>query len=132
MSPMPTNLHRYHAAGYLHFVTTSCYQRRPLLGTVQNRDLFLDTMEQVRRRYRFVIARTVDLEQLSPLRHGQTRTSADQSSTEIQSAGAKHRITNCKPIGRLRRPSGFVVPTRRKSRRVGQPTLAAMHAVAVE
>ena len=52
---MPTNLHRYYGAGYLHYITTSCYQRRPLLGTAQNRDLFLEVMEQVRRRYRFVV-----------------------------------------------------------------------------
>jgi len=52
---MPTNLHRYYGAGHLHFITTSCYQRRPLLGAPQNRDLFLEVMEQVRRRYRFVI-----------------------------------------------------------------------------
>ena len=52
---MPTKLHRYYGAGYLHFITTSCYQRSPLLGTSQNRDLFLEAMEQVRRRYRFVV-----------------------------------------------------------------------------
>lgn len=52
---MPTNLHRYYGAGYLHFITTSCYQRRALLGTPQNRDLFLEVMERVRRRYRFVV-----------------------------------------------------------------------------
>jgi len=52
---MPTNLHRCYGAGYLHYITTSCYQRRPLLGTAQNRDLFLEVMEQVRRRYRFVV-----------------------------------------------------------------------------
>jgi putative transposase len=52
---MPAKLHRYHGAGYLHFITTSCYQRRPLLSTPQNRDLFLEVMEQVRRRYRFVV-----------------------------------------------------------------------------
>src|SRR5579863_8153823 len=45
---MPTNLHRHYGAGYLHFLTTSCYQRRPLLGTARNRDLFLEVMEQVR------------------------------------------------------------------------------------
>lgn len=52
---MPTRLHRYYGAGYLHFITTSCYQRRPLLGTRQNRDLFLEVLERVRRRYRFVV-----------------------------------------------------------------------------
>jgi|SRR5579863_3414410 len=53
---MPTNLHRYHGAGYLHFMTTSCYQRKALLGRPQDRDLFLEVMERVRRRYRFVVA----------------------------------------------------------------------------
>jgi hypothetical protein len=46
---MPTNLHRYYGAGYLHFITTSCYRRRALLGTPQSRDLFLQVMERVRR-----------------------------------------------------------------------------------
>jgi putative transposase len=52
---MPNRLHRYYGAGYLHFITTSCYQRRALLGNRQNRDLFLEVLEQVRRRYHFVI-----------------------------------------------------------------------------
>ncbi len=52
---MPRRLHRYYGAGYLHFITTSCYQRRALLGKKQHRDLFLEVLEQVRRRYRFVI-----------------------------------------------------------------------------
>ena len=52
---MPRRLHRYYGAGYFHFITTSCYQRRPLLDSAANRTLFLDVLEQVRRRYRFVV-----------------------------------------------------------------------------
>ena len=52
---MPTNLHRYYGAGYSHFITTSCYQRRPLLGTPRSRDLFLEVLEQVRQRHQFVV-----------------------------------------------------------------------------
>jgi putative transposase len=52
---MPHKLHRYYGAGYLHFITTSCYQRRPLLSSANNRDLFLEVLERVRRRYRFVV-----------------------------------------------------------------------------
>ena len=52
---MPTNLHRSYGAGYSHFITTSCYQRRPLLGTPRARDLFLDVMEQIRQRHQFVV-----------------------------------------------------------------------------
>jgi putative transposase len=52
---MPKRLHRYYGAGYLHFITTSCYQRKLLLGTARARDLFLEMLEQVRRRFRFVV-----------------------------------------------------------------------------
>jgi len=52
---MPPRLYRCNGAGYLHFVTTSCYQRRPLLGTAGIRDLFLQVLEQTRRQYGFVV-----------------------------------------------------------------------------
>jgi putative transposase len=52
---MPNRLHRYYGAGYSHFITTSCYRRLPLLGNPCNRDLFLQVLEQVRRRYGFVV-----------------------------------------------------------------------------
>ncbi|HET7206891.1 MAG TPA: transposase [Terriglobales bacterium] len=47
--------YRYYGAGYLHFITTSCYQRLPLLGSAKARDLFVRALEQVRRRYHFVV-----------------------------------------------------------------------------
>jgi len=52
---MPNRLHRYYGAGYLHFITTSCYQRRPLLNSPENRDLFLEVLERVRKRYHFIV-----------------------------------------------------------------------------
>jgi len=52
---MPNRLHRSYGAGYAHFFTTSCYRRLPLLGTASLRDLFLYVLEQVRRRYRFLV-----------------------------------------------------------------------------
>jgi len=52
---VPNKLHRYYGAGYLHFITTSCYQRLPLLAYAQNRDLLLRVLEGVRRRYHFVV-----------------------------------------------------------------------------
>jgi REP-associated tyrosine transposase len=52
---MPNRLHRYYGAGYSHFITTSCYQRLPLLASPRNRDQFLSVLEQVRRRYRFAV-----------------------------------------------------------------------------
>jgi putative transposase len=52
---MPRNLTRYYGAGDLHFITCSCYRRQPLLGTTRRRDLFLTVLDQVRRRYPFVV-----------------------------------------------------------------------------
>jgi putative transposase len=52
---MRRNLKRYYGAGDLHFITCSCYQRRPLLGTPQRRDLFLSVLERMRIRYQFVV-----------------------------------------------------------------------------
>jgi putative transposase len=53
---MPSRLRRYYGTGHLHFITTSCYQRRALLGEPANRDLFLEVLERVRLRYHFVVA----------------------------------------------------------------------------
>jgi REP element-mobilizing transposase RayT len=49
-------LRRIYGLGYLHFITFSCYRRLPMLDSAKRRDLFLRTLEQVRRRYRFVVA----------------------------------------------------------------------------
>jgi putative transposase len=53
--PVPKNLKRYYGAGDLHFITGSCYQRQPWLGSAQRRDLLLAVLEQVRRRYGVVV-----------------------------------------------------------------------------
>jgi putative transposase len=52
---MRRNLKRYYGAGDLHFITCSCYRRQPLLGTARRRDLLLMVLEQVRKRYEFVV-----------------------------------------------------------------------------
>ena len=52
---MPSGLKRYYGAHDLHFITCSCYRRRPLLGTSHHRDLLLELLEEVRRRHRFVV-----------------------------------------------------------------------------
>jgi len=54
-SLVPNQLRRYYGAGHLHFITTSCFRRMPLLARPQCRDLFLEVLERVRRRYRFVV-----------------------------------------------------------------------------
>ena len=51
--PQRNPLRRYYGRGDLHFITTSCYRRKPFLGTDHARDMFLKVLEQVRRLYRF-------------------------------------------------------------------------------
>lgn len=52
---MPARLRRAYGTGYLHFITFSCYQRRPLLGGPRSRDLFLRILEETRSRYEIVV-----------------------------------------------------------------------------
>ena len=52
---MPTGLKRYYGTGGLHFITCSCYQRQPWLGTPARRTLFLNILEEVRRAYDFTV-----------------------------------------------------------------------------
>jgi putative transposase len=48
---MTAGLKRFQQQRCLHFITFSCYQRRPFLGTVEARNLFEDELERVRRWY---------------------------------------------------------------------------------
>jgi putative transposase len=52
---VPKGLKRFYGASYLHFITSSCYRRRALLHSAARRDLFLQTLEQVRLRYEFAV-----------------------------------------------------------------------------
>ena len=48
---MPDGLKRLHYSGQSHFLTFSCYHRRPLLAQMQMQNAFLLALEQVRRRF---------------------------------------------------------------------------------
>jgi len=52
---MPWGLKRYYGTGCLHFITWSCYRRKPLLGNPARRDLVLTILELMRVRYRFAV-----------------------------------------------------------------------------
>jgi putative transposase len=47
---------RYQQTGEFHFLTFSCYHRRPYLSAVAAMELFEDALERVRQRYFFAIA----------------------------------------------------------------------------
>jgi len=53
---MTEGLRRFYGGRDLHFLTFSCYQRQPLFNTTARRDLFLQILERMRRRYRFVVS----------------------------------------------------------------------------
>ena len=48
-------LERRYGLGHLHFITCSCYRRKPLLATPRARDLFLKILADVRHRYDFAL-----------------------------------------------------------------------------
>jgi putative transposase len=52
---MPKTLHRFYGGNDLHFLTFSCYGRLPFLNSPGHCDLFLQSLERIRRRYRFVV-----------------------------------------------------------------------------
>jgi putative transposase len=47
---------RYHQSGGFHFLTWSCYHRRPFLTAVGAMELFEDALERVRLHYQLVVA----------------------------------------------------------------------------
>lgn len=53
MSPSPI---RYHNSGKTHFITFSCYQRRPLLSTPASRRSFEMLLERTRQWYGFFVS----------------------------------------------------------------------------
>ncbi len=48
-------LHRFYGGRDLHFLTFSCYRRQPFFNNALRRDLFLQILDRVRRRYRLVV-----------------------------------------------------------------------------
>ena len=48
---MPSGLRRYHDTGHSHFVTFSCYQRRPLLEPSRACNVLLHALEEMRKKF---------------------------------------------------------------------------------
>jgi putative transposase len=53
---MTEGLHRFYGGKDLHFLTFSCYHRQPFLNSAARRDLFLQILERIHRRYRLVVS----------------------------------------------------------------------------
>ena len=52
---MPWGLKRFHESGQAHFITFTCFHRRPLLESAQARHIFELALERVRRKYQLCI-----------------------------------------------------------------------------
>jgi putative transposase len=52
---MKGELVRYQQTGKFHFITFSCYRRRPYLTPVATKELFEEALERIRLRYLFVV-----------------------------------------------------------------------------
>ncbi len=52
---MPRNLKRYFGNGDLHFLTFSCFGRRPLLAPITARNVFVEALEELRKRHQFEV-----------------------------------------------------------------------------
>ena len=70
---MKHRLERRYGLGHLHFVTCSCYRRKPLLGTERARSLFLKILAEVRERYDFALIGYVVMPEHIHLLMGESR-----------------------------------------------------------
>jgi putative transposase len=52
---MPCGLRRFQESGQSHFVTFSCYRRRPYFANAEMFDQFVPTLEDMRRRFELCI-----------------------------------------------------------------------------
>src|SRR5690242_15113771 len=50
---MPERLKRIYGFGHLHFITFSCYDRLPLLGSARARNVFVRILHRTREEYGF-------------------------------------------------------------------------------
>jgi len=50
---MKNKLRRYYGRKELHFITFSCYQRRPFLNSLRAKTVLIKILEEVRTRYQF-------------------------------------------------------------------------------
>jgi putative transposase len=98
---VPRDLQRFYGGRDLHFLTFSCYQRQPLLSA-KRCDLFLEILERVRRRYRFVVLGYVVMPEHVHLLVSEPQ--RETLSTAIQAL----------KLAFVRKLSGSVVPTSRK------------------
>jgi REP-associated tyrosine transposase len=96
---MRNKLKRFYGQGHLHLVTFSCYRRRPLLGTVRARNLFVKTLGEVRKRYGFLLVGCVVMPEHVHLLIGEPKEGTPSTVLQV----LKQRVS--RPLRGKRRPS---------------------------
>ncbi len=105
---MPKGLRRWYGGGDLHYITCSCYQRRPFLGSTSRRDLFLKIFEEVRRKYEFQVVGYVVMPEHIHLLIGEP----DEGSVAVTMQVLKQRVSRQSfAKGRSRFPEDSVPPS---------------------
>jgi len=114
---MPKGLRRYYGSGDLHFITCSCYQRKPWLDTGERRDLFLNILEEVRKEHRFVVLGYVVMPEHFHLLMSEPQVGTPSTAMQSVKQRFAQRVV---PRRRQRRPAG----TRplHKTQGAGHPT----------
>jgi len=98
---MPKGLKRYYGAGDAHFITCSCYQRRKLLNTPDRRDLFLETLEQVRQRYTFVVLGYVVMPEHFHLLMSEPETGSPSTVMQVLKQRFARQVPGCTSAGEM-------------------------------
>ena len=96
---MRNPLKRHYGQGDLHFVTFSCYRRRPLLGTVWVRDRFVKILDEVRRRHKFrLVGYVVMPEHVHLLMSGVREQKSFENSASAEAEGGAGSLEETKGV----------------------------------
>ena len=102
---MPKNLKRYYGHGHLHFITCSCYRRKPLLGSARARNRFAKILGEVRARYGFALVGYVVMPEHVHLMIGEPKTGTPSTVLQVLKQRVSRNLRGRKrraPAGQLR------------------------------
>jgi len=104
---MPKGLRRIYGGGDFHFITCSCYQRRALLKSARRRDVFLKILEEVRKKYRFVVAGYVVMPEHYHLLVGEPKQATPSTVMQVLKQRVAHKLLSQRRRKNPNQPSLF-------------------------
>jgi len=97
---MPWGLRRYHQTRHLHFITFSCYRRRPFLSTPSARCIFELTLERTRVWYGFFVTGYVVMPEHVHLLISEPERGALASALQMLKQISAHQLLACSTLPR--------------------------------